>query len=284
MTTTVKLSSSGLVKVTGGSETTIIDVNETYATSTSASDAQSTATAASTSASDAQSTATAASTTASNAQSTATAASTTASNAQSTATAVSTTASNAQSTATAASTTASNAQSTATAASTTASNAQSTVSAASTTASNAQSTATAASTTASNAQSTANAASTTASNAQSTANAANNILTNGSRVHCFAVTDSTSDSTLTEHDSETTYSQKNYIFPSVDTQGIIIFENTTNIDRHLTTTGTSYVIHNEFSNYNRLEQNCHVIFVSKENNLNWRKLGTIRKTRFIDLI
>ena len=207
MTTTVKLDSSGLVKVTGGSETTIINVNETYATSSAASDAQSTASAA-----------------------------------------------------------------------------QSTTSAAQSTATAAQSTANAANSTASAAQSTATAASTTASNAQSTANAVNNILTNGSRVHCFAVTDSTSDSTLTEHDSETTYSQKNYIFPSVDTQGIIIFENTTNIDRHLTTTGTSYVIHNEFNNYNRLEQNCHVIFVSKENNLNWRKLGTIRKTRFIDLI
>ena len=128
------------------------------------------------------------------------------------------------------------------------------------------------------------AASAAVSAASTAASDANVILTNGSRVHCFTITDSTSDTTLTEHDSETTNSQKNYIFPSVDTQGIIIFENQTDVDRHLTTTDTSNVMHNRFSNYNRLEKNYHVIFVSKTDNLNWRKLGTIRQTRFIDLI
>ena len=166
MTTTVKLSSSGLVKVTGGSETTIINVNETYATASAASDAQS-----------------------------------------------------------------------------------------------------------------------TASDAQSTATAANNILTNGSRVYCFTITGSTSDTTLSEHDTEKTKpGVKDYIFPSVDTQGIIIFENQTTTDRHLTTAGTDYVMHTDMADPNRLEKEAHIIFVSKTNNFNWRKIGAVRNTRYIDLV
>ena len=98
MTTRVKLNSSGLVKVTDdGTETMIINVNETYVTSNNTSSATSTATSASTIADSA-------STSASNATTAADAASTSASNATTAADAASTSASNATTDADAAST------------------------------------------------------------------------------------------------------------------------------------------------------------------------------------
>ena len=144
MTTTVKLDSSGLVKVTsGGTPTTIIDVTKTYKTvsdidtvSSNMSSALSTATDAKSTANAASTTANAASTTASDALTTANAASTTASDAKSTASDALTTANAASTTASDALTTASDALTTANAASTTASDALTTANAANTSASN----------------------------------------------------------------------------------------------------------------------------------------------------
>ena len=142
MTTSVKLTSSGLVKVTGGTETIIIDVDNTYATTSDIVAATSDATSTSTIANDATSTATSASTNADAATSTATSASTNADAATSTATSASTNADAATSTATLASTNAAAATSTATSASTNAAAATSTATSASTNAAAATSNAT----------------------------------------------------------------------------------------------------------------------------------------------
>ena len=144
MTTSVKLTSSGLVKMTDGTETIIIDVDNTYATTSDIVAATSDATSVSTNADAATSDATSASTNADAATSDATSASTNADAATSTATLASTNAFAATLTATSASTnafaatsTASDAQSTANAASTTASDAQSTAAVATSTATSA---------------------------------------------------------------------------------------------------------------------------------------------------
>ena len=110
MTTRVKLNSSGLVKVTDdGTETVIINVNETYVTSDTFSTATLTATSATTIADAASTSASNATTAASNATTIADAASTSASNAKTDADAASTSASNAKTDADAASTSASDA-------------------------------------------------------------------------------------------------------------------------------------------------------------------------------
>jgi len=227
-----KLTESGLIRTSLLGEVTVIAINETYATSTAASTAQSTANSASTAASTASTAASTASTAASDAQSTANLASTAASDAQSTANLASTAASDAQDTANLASTAASDAQDTADLASTAASDAQDTAdlastaaSTASTAASDAQGTANLASTAASDAQDTADLASTAASDAQDTADLASTAASDAQDTANSATKPVTSRPTMSGQIAQIGYTRVKEIGEFETTYGATYFSN-----------------------------------------------------------